>query len=152
MGKKDKANKSQRVDENGVIQVDPPKSVGNQEHFQRINYLYQLSTWQTMVMNVHDKNQGMARMYVKNMDLVSKRTKSSLLPQLKRTCCKKCHRVLIPKRNVETRITQGSHGDVYEWKCKCGQIKNFPIGLNRDYKTFYEKPGNVIGIQMKSCF
>lgn len=141
---KGKQKNASVIDENGTILADPPKKIGNCEYFQRMNYLYQLSLWQT-VENGHDSYQGLPRMYIKNMDLISKKTKSSLLPQLKRTFCKNCHRVLVPKRTVKTSMCRDLKGnEVLEWKCVCGCIKKFPIGINRDYRTFCEKPGNLL--------
>ncbi|QLG72720.1 hypothetical protein HG535_0D04280 [Zygotorulaspora mrakii] len=139
-----KQRRTLAVNEDGTILSDPPKSIGNAENFQRMNYLYQLSMWQTAA-NRQDTDQGLSRMYIKNMDLVSKKTKSSLLPYVKRTFCKKCHRVLVPKRTVQMTLKQASDGkDILVWECRCGYIKKFPIGTNRSYRTFYDKPENLL--------
>lgn len=115
------------------------KAVAGRDHFQRMNYLYELATWQTLMMGKQDPEQAMARANVACMDRVGKKTRSRALPQLKRTCCKKCHRVLVPLRTMETSLKDG----VLQWECRCGQAKRFPIGANRGYKTYGER-GNLL--------
>ncbi|CCE94191.1 ribonuclease P protein subunit RPR2 TDEL_0H03320 [Torulaspora delbrueckii] len=114
------------------------KSVAGGDHFQRMNYLYELATWQTLVLGKHDPGQAMARANVACMDRVGKKTRSRILPQLKRTCCKKCHRVLVPLRTVESSLKEG----VLQWNCRCGESKKFPIGSDRSFKTYGER-GNL---------
>ncbi|CCC70586.1 hypothetical protein NCAS_0F01020 [Naumovozyma castellii] len=148
MAKKEKkgGKAGQRITEDGIILVDPPRDVANKEKLQRMSYLYQLSTWTTMT-NLSDDSQSIARLYARDIDLISKKSKISMLPTVKRSLCKKCHRVLIPSVTVRSEIRNLSqhnkklnkNNDVMELICNCGQIKRFPIGLNRNYKTHSEK-------------
>ncbi|CCK72537.1 ribonuclease P protein subunit RPR2 KNAG_0K01720 [Huiozyma naganishii CBS 8797] len=137
----------QSVAEDGTILVPPPKAAtGNKDHYQRLNYLYQLSMFTTL----NDK-QPLARTYAKNLDLVSKKTKCSLLPQVKRTICKKCHSILIPNKTASTKIRNKARrkdpkNDDLVIRCVCGEEKVFRIGLNRDYRSFAERGGNIIDV------
>lgn len=117
-----------------------PGAVANRDHFQRMNFLYQLATWQTVVLAGHDQEQALARAHVASMDRVGKKTRSRVLPQLKRTCCKRCHRVLVPLRTVRSSLRSG----VLEWKCRCGYARRFPVGANRAFRTFGERQGNLL--------
>ncbi|CAL9728803.1 ribonuclease P protein subunit Rpr2p [Monosporozyma unispora] len=141
---KKQGKKGQRIDENGTLLIDPPKQVGtNKENYQRINYLYQLSIFSTL----HTKNITMGRMYNKNLDLISKKVKCNVSPDIKRTICKKCNRSLIPSRTCRITIKNKSRGqtrknDDLVVECDCGMKKVFRIGLKRDYKLFHER--NVI--------
>lgn len=129
---------SNRV-ENGVLLTPPPRNVGNKEHFQRMNYLYQLAMWNTMG---GTGEQALARLYAKNMDLVSKRTRAEMLPQLKRTICKKCLRILVPKKTMKIQMESGS----LQLVCSCGSVRKFPIHLNRGYRCHAEIDDNLINI------
>lgn len=135
------AKGSNRV-ENGVLITPPPRSVGNKEHFQRMNYLYQLTMWNTVNGDGNDGEQALARLYAKNMDLVSKRTRAEVLPQVKRTLCKKCHRVLVPKRTMKVQMKSGS----LQLECSCGSVRNFPVHLNRGHRCHGEKDENLINM------
>lgn len=114
--------------------------MASNDHFCRLNYLYQLSAWHTLALTRHDGDQALARAHARTLDLVAKRTRSKLLPQVKRTLCKRCHRVQVPRRTVETRLDAA---DTLVLRCRCGSAKRFAVGLDRDHKTFYEKPGNL---------
>ena len=152
MGKQQQGKKKPRVDENGTLLIDPPKSVNNnRENYQRLNYLYQLSTWfTTTASNV--ANESMARMYNKNLDLISKKVKCNLSPEIKRGICKKCNRRLIPARTCELILRNRSKkrtnvNDDFVIKCQCGTEKVFRIGLNREYKPFHER--NLVRMSQK---
>ncbi|GAV55537.1 hypothetical protein ZYGR_0AV01690 [Zygosaccharomyces rouxii] len=134
------AKGSNRV-ENGVLLTPPPRNVGNKEHFQRMNHLYQLAMWHTISGN-DGGEQALARLYAKNMDLVSKRTRAEMLPQLKRTICKKCHRILVPKKTMRVQMNSGS----LQLVCSCGSVRNFPIHSNRGYHCHAERDENLISI------
>ncbi|CCD26325.1 ribonuclease P protein subunit RPR2 NDAI_0H01510 [Naumovozyma dairenensis CBS 421] len=145
--KTNKSKKSHQIDENGMLLADPPKDIGNKEKFQRLNYLYQLSTWTTMT-GIQPNQNGLARLYSKDLDLISKKTKTSISPNMKRSICKKCHRILIPTITSKTIIKNLStskskkvnpKNDVLECHCQCGVIKRYPIGQNRNYKLNSEK-------------
>ncbi|KAG0670048.1 hypothetical protein C6P45_002843 [Maudiozyma exigua] len=89
--------KGPNVDENGTIIIDPPKSINNKDHFHRLNYLYQIGTYNTLK-NKSYIGRILAKKYVHNLDIISKKTKSNMLPNAKRTICKKCRRILIPSK------------------------------------------------------
>lgn len=138
---KKQGKKEQRIDENGTILIDPPKTVGtNKENYQRLNYLYQLSMWSTM----KSDSSPISRMYNRNLDLISKKVKCHVSPQIKRTICKKCHRLLIPSRTCKITIENKSRkrttkNDNLVVRCQCGEEKVFRIGLNPEYKPFHER-------------
>lgn len=144
---KPKKGKKVNIDAHGTILIPVPKSIPNREHLQRLNYLYQLSTFQTMEIQ-QDKANSLARMYAKNLDLIQKKTKCGLTPGLKRTMCKKCHRTLIPTKTVKHRIVNNSRrgcksNDILMADCVCGAVKRFPVGRNPSYETYCERDGNL---------
>lgn len=146
MGKKSQAGKTKpKIDENGVLLVPPPRTIANQDHFHRLNYLYQLSVYQTRPRpgprpGAVKGHTPLARNYIKSMDLISKKTKTSLLPTIKRTICKKCHRLLVwtPKRLAITR--DGALSVV----CGCGAVKHYNVGADPNYRTYSEREGNLL--------
>lgn len=147
MGKqqqKQQRKKKLRIDENGTLLIDPPTYVNaNRENYQRLNYLYQLSTWSTLMTSNVD-NGSMARMYNKNLDLISKKVKCNVSPDIKRGICKKCNRRLIPTRTCKIILQNKSKkktsiNDDFVIKCQCGTEKVFRIGLNREYNSFYKR-------------
>lgn len=81
MGKKAHGGKMKpEIDENGTLLVPPPRTIANQDHFHRLNYLYQISAYQTRARQKArtDAHTPLARNYIKSMDLISKKTKTSL--------------------------------------------------------------------------
>lgn len=142
MGKKTQGgNKKPEIDENGTLIVPPPRTIANQDHFHRLNYLYQISSYQTRTRPKAGVNAHMplARNYIKSMDLISKKTKTSLLPTIKRTICKKCHRLLWTPNGLE--ITRDGTLSVM---CGCGTVKRYNIAANPNYKTYPEREGNLL--------
>ena len=133
----------------------PPKRVQNMEHFQRLNYLYQISMFNTIFTEPNGTN-PLSRGYIRNLDLISKKVKGALLPNMKRTICKKCHRLLIPTKTASYQIENTSRrdrspekrqkSDEFVIKCVCGEKKTFKIGVNRRYRTYYEKEGNLMDV------
>ena len=92
-----KGKKSPNVDENGTIIIDPPKTINNKDHFHRLNYLYQIGNYNTLENNSYI-GRILAKKYVNNLDIIGKKTKSNMLPNAKRTICKKCKSILIPSK------------------------------------------------------
>ncbi|SCV06007.1 LANO_0H20054g1_1 [Lachancea nothofagi CBS 11611] len=142
-----KQGKGSKINDKGVLLVPPPKSIPNKDHMQRLNYLFQLSTFHTMV-GAQDKSQALSRMYMKNLDLIQKKTKTALTPGMKRQICKECHRVQIPWRTVTSFIANESkkkttQNQVLVLTCQCGSSKRFPFGRNREYRTHVEKDNLV---------
>lgn len=148
MAKKNKQN----IDDNGTILIDPPKSVGtNKDNYQRLNYLYQLSTWSTLSTPTSIK-EPLSRMYIRNFDLIGKKVKCNISPDLKRTICKKCNRLLIINKSCNVTIENKSGkkkpiNDDLVIVCKCGHRKVFRFGLNRGYKSFHDQ--NLIKMNKK---
>ncbi|CEP60363.1 ribonuclease P protein subunit RPR2 LALA0_S01e09010g [Lachancea lanzarotensis] len=139
--------KGQNINEDGVLIVPPPKSVSNKDHMQRLNYLFQVSTYHTMV-DASDESHALSRIYMRNLDLIQKKTKSSLTPGMKRQICKRCHRVQIPMRTQDISIVNESKeqtrkSQVLEVRCRCGSKKRFPFGRDPTYKTHAEKSSLV---------
>lgn len=150
---KGKANrKGPVIDENGILIVPPPKSVGNKEHFQRLNYILQIAEF--MLQKADDPEQSLSRNYMKNMDLIQKKTKVSVSPNVKRQICKKCQRLMVVGQTMEMFIENksrkgrhiGSKNDVLVYRCKCGSIKRFPVGKDPSYKLHVENPQNTVDI------
>ncbi|KAG7881543.1 hypothetical protein KL937_001166 [Ogataea polymorpha] len=115
----------------------PPKTVPKNDHYQRLGFLYQAAAQL-------DPNGALSRMYLRNMDVVAKKTVLKLDPSLKRTICKKCHRLQLPGRTASIRIENTSNAksaenDVLAVSCVCGTLKRYPIGRARDYVLFSDK-------------
>ncbi|KAG7890688.1 hypothetical protein KL905_000973 [Ogataea polymorpha] len=115
----------------------PPKTVPKNDHYQRLGFLYQAAAQL-------DPNGALSRMYLRNMDVVAKKTVLKLDPSLKRTVCKKCHRLQLPGRTASIRIENTSNAksaenDVLAVSCVCGTLKRYPIGRARDYVLFSDK-------------
>ncbi|AGO10004.1 AaceriAAR014Cp [[Ashbya] aceris (nom. inval.)] len=153
MAKKDKRQQPQsRVDDEGVLQIPPPRTVGNREQLQRANYLLQLAALHTMH-NSSDQWQALPRAYLGTLDLIQKKTKIALTPALKRTVCKGCRRLLVPYRTVTSRVEnesrvgrQNPRGDVLVQKCRCGRSKRFPFGKDKTYKTYTERNDTLLDV------
>ncbi|SCU84090.1 LAFA_0D08020g1_1 [Lachancea sp. 'fantastica'] len=145
-----KRGKASNINEHGVLLVPPPKSVSNKDHMQRLNYLFQASIYHTMIGD-NDETHALSRMYLRNLDLIQKKTKSSLTPGMKRQICKHCHRVQIPMKTQDITIVNESknqtrRSQVLELTCRCGSKKRFPYGRDPTYKTHAEK-SSIIYIQ-----
>ncbi|KAG7825322.1 hypothetical protein KL909_001614 [Ogataea angusta] len=115
----------------------PPKTVPKNDHYQRLGFLYQAAAQL-------DPNSALSRMYLRNMDVVAKKTVLKLDPSVKRTVCKKCHRLQLPGRTASIRVentsnAQSAENDVLAVSCVCGAHKRYPIGKNRSYVLFSDK-------------
>lgn len=138
------SNKSKPIDQDNIITVPKPKCISNKEHFQRLNYLLQLSKYNT-IFNNRDVNDGLTRSYLKNITLIQKKTKINLTTGFKRNICKKCFRLQIPTITTEPFIENlskfgrvNTKANVLVCRCRCGKLNRFPIGQNPEYKTFSE--------------
>lgn len=137
-----------------VIQVRPPKNVGNKDHFQRLSYLLQVSAFLAEKLKDKDVDEALSRNYIKNMDSIRKKNQLALSPHVKRLTCKKCQRLLMAGRNMEMEITNTSRkgrtkqskADVLVYRCKCGTAKRFPIGKDPSYKLHVEESDNLIDV------
>ncbi|ODV96398.1 hypothetical protein PACTADRAFT_29249, partial [Pachysolen tannophilus NRRL Y-2460] len=120
-----------------------PKQVPHKDHYQRVSYLYQVS--QTVAMGSSKSSEILSRMYNRNLNNISKKAVLKLSPLLKRQMCKKCNRVLVHGLNsTSCRIENTSKdknpiNDCLVTICKCGNIKRYPIGKDRNYKLFCER-------------
>ncbi|KAG7698250.1 hypothetical protein KL930_001911 [Ogataea haglerorum] len=115
----------------------PPKTVPKNDHYQRLGFLYQAAARL-------DPDSALSRMYLRNMDVVAKKTVLKLDPSVKRTLCKKCHRLQVPGRTASIRIentsnAQSPENDVLAVSCVCGALKRYPIGRDRNYVLFSEQ-------------
>ena len=153
---KPRKKKGPALDENGCIVVPTPKVVGNKDQFGRLNYLYQLGMLHT-IQGTPPISPVLARRYVANLDAISKKTKCSVLPNTKRTICKRCKQVLVPTKTCTFEVSGalGRRGrrtpknETFTVRCSCGEVKRFRIGIDKNYRNFYEKPGNVIDMARK---
>ncbi|GMM34620.1 ribonuclease P protein subunit [Saccharomycopsis crataegensis] len=82
-----------------VIPSVAPKTIQPKHQYQRLNYLYQLSTILTV-----EKHPELARICAKNMVQISQKTVTKMKPSIKRKLCKKCNSVLIPGINCQVRL------------------------------------------------
>ncbi|KAL6946620.1 hypothetical protein ACO0RG_000778 [Hanseniaspora osmophila] len=152
---KKKAKKQVEIDETGMIMVPPPRTIDtNKDHYQRINYLNQLS----YVVG----NEALERLYNKNINKISQKTRCFLSPDLKLYKCKKClsnlklgdgslgvmmSDTLSANNNnksgaVKTgRLHKNVKSHVLKYRClKCGnKVKNFYIGKNIHHVSFQER-------------
>lgn len=128
-----------------------PNSIPKKDHHQRVTYLYKLGslmTFKQVESNISSEKRkstdSLARLYLNHMDLVSKKAVLKLHPDIKRTVCKRCSRLLINGLTSTTRISNDSkkmlsYCDVLEIECQCGYLKRFPIGKDLGYTLFSEK-------------
>lgn len=126
-----------------------PKSVPHKDHYARLSFLYQASGH----FAPYAKYSVLSRALARNMDLVSKKTVLKLTPALKRTLCKGCNSFLIPGISVAVSVQnksvkQDERNDVLVHTCtKCGTVRRFPVGQNRDYVLFSENPEVKINVK-----
>ncbi|AET37511.1 ribonuclease P protein subunit RPR2 Ecym_1270 [Eremothecium cymbalariae DBVPG len=149
----ERTKQQSEVDDNGVLCIRPPRTAGNKEHLQRINYLMQLAVFHT-AHNSKDTFQGLSREYASNMDLIQKKTKVALMPTVKRRVCKQCRRIQLPTKTMRSYIENKSKvgrlnpkADVVVYQCRCGGVKRFPVGKDRTYRTYTEIEGNVLDLE-----
>lgn len=128
-----------------------PSSVPKKDHHQRVTYLYKLGSILAFKQSqfnlpVEKKRatEVLSRAYLNHMDLVSKKAVLKLHPDIKRTICKKCNRLLIDGLTSKTRMKNNSrnklpHCDILEISCECGSVKRFPVGKDPEYELFSEK-------------
>lgn len=123
--------------------VGPPKTIPNKDHYARVSYLYQASSY----LLTKPKYSSLSKAFSKNVDTVSKKTVLKLSPNLKRTICKKCKILLIAgltqTSEIQNKSKDGnSKSDILVHTCiNCQSAKRFPVGINRDYRLFQEKEG-----------
>lgn len=116
-----------------------PRGPSKKEHNQRISYLYQAGA-----VAAKTDLDVLSRAILRKMDLVAKKAVIKLHPNIKRTVCKGCSRILA--ENSEIRLVNPSkdkspENDVLEVKCVCGKIRRYPVGKNRSYELFSERKG-----------
>lgn len=137
-----------------------PTIIPKRDHHQRVTYLYKLGTLMTFEQLTPQSKEDrksietLSRKYLNHMDLVSKKAVLKLHPNIKRTICKKCSRLLVDGLSSTTRIKNDSKKktsqcDVLQIKCKCGCVKRFPIGKNPEYTLFTERDGIVYDAEDK---
>lgn len=122
---------------------DKKKVQINKSHFSRINYLYQISRLNIISSEVTlDKNGSISgntsqisRMYIKNMDSISKKTTSKIHPRLKRDICKNCQAVLIEGINKSVRLENYLDSRVGNLVIRCLNcekvVKRFPLKIGK---------------------
>ncbi|EJF57641.1 Rpr2-domain-containing protein [Dichomitus squalens LYAD-421 SS1] len=127
-------------------------SVTNRDIIQRINFLYQASTYLstisqppdgTVQLQRNDSTHGkrkkntirhpkstaeLSRCYVGSMRIVGQKAIVRMDPSLKRTLCKQCDTVLLPGATASVRVKpSGSHGQVVTYTClSCSTSRRIP--------------------------
>ncbi|GME94527.1 unnamed protein product [Ambrosiozyma monospora] len=157
-----KNTKQQKAPKNSKTQKAPkvPNNIPKKDHYQRLTYLYKIGS--IMSSNLVDAGsisqstkQGtntfdiLSRAYIKNLDLVSKKVVLKLHPNIKRTICKNCSRLVVTSPNSTMRIMNESKkkspkNDVLEIVCECGTKKRFPFGKDPNYIPFAERDSVVV--------
>lgn len=114
----------------------------SKDHYARTSFLFQAAH-----LHLQNGNPILARSMARNMDLVAKRTVLKLLPHVKRNFCKKCHSLLVPGLSMTVHLenllkNQLEKADVLVVECmQCSTSKRYPVGKNRDYLLFCDRPG-----------
>lgn len=111
---------------------------GGREHFQRVNYLAQLSRHVAQATG----DVSLTQLYNRNLVQVSHKTKTRLSPSLKRSMCKQCKIAQIP--TITTKVSVEKHTGCLAIECQCHQrphkskrvnnkrsVKRFPINACR---------------------
>ncbi|CEP22828.1 RPR2 [Cyberlindnera jadinii] len=107
-------------------------SVPNKDGFSRASFLYQAAHV--------TKDPEVSRMYIRLMDLVTKRTVLKVSPHVKRSVCKSCDRLQQPgKTSMMTLEEEGKKSETLQIECVCGTTKRFPVGKNKDYIPFVDR-------------
>ncbi|KAI0779479.1 Rpr2-domain-containing protein [Fomes fomentarius] len=125
-------------------------NVANRDIIQRINFLYQASTYLNTVAQPTPLNHGQAhhkgkekkrnairhpqntselsRSYVSTMRIVGQKAMVRMDPSIKRTLCKKCDTILIPGSTSSVRVkTLRVHEKVITYTCHtCGTVRRIP--------------------------
>ncbi|TFK85544.1 Rpr2-domain-containing protein [Polyporus arcularius HHB13444] len=128
-------------------------SVANRDIIQRINFLYQASTYLSTISspaassssNVpaqppkgkskkkntirHPKNTAeLSRCYVGSMRIVGQKAMVRMDPSIKRTLCKQCDTILIPGSTASVRVKPlSSHGHAVVYTCtSCNATRRIP--------------------------
>ncbi|KAK9322534.1 RNAse P Rpr2/Rpp21/SNM1 subunit domain-containing protein [Lipomyces orientalis] len=134
------------------------KSLKNRDQYLRTSFLYQASvlmansasTSPDLAESATSATAPLSRFYASQMKSVARKGVIRLDPNIKRSICKRCDTVLIPGRTCAIAIENGSvntvpHADVLTHTCKvCGGQKRFPVGQNRDFLVFTERPDHVV--------
>ncbi|KAI0773904.1 RNAse P Rpr2/Rpp21/SNM1 subunit domain-containing protein [Fomes fomentarius] len=125
-------------------------NVANRDIIQRINFLYQASTYLNTIAQwtplnhgqVYHKDRGktrnsirnpqntseLSRSYVSTMRIVGQKAMVRMDPSIKRTLCKKCDTILVPGSTSSVRIkTRRGHGQIVTYTCHtCGTVRRIP--------------------------
>jgi ribonuclease P protein subunit RPR2 len=117
----------------GKQNKEPKKpSVSHRDGFARASFLFQAAH---LV-----KDGALSRMYIKSMDLVTKKGLLKVCPHVKRSMCKKCNRLQIPGRTCTAELEdEFKKSETLEIRCICGAKKRFPLGKDRDYILFADR-------------
>lgn len=128
-----------------------PGNVPKKDHYHRVTYLYKVgSLMLSKQLENYDEEMTnksvdtLSRIYLNHMDVVSKKAVLKLHPDMKRTMCKQCSRLLVEGVTCTVRMVNNSkkklqHCDVLEMTCICGTTKRFPVGRDPQYTLFSEK-------------
>lgn len=107
-------------------------SVPNRDGFARASFLFQAAHV--------SRDAALSRMYIRSMDLVTKRSVLKVSPHVKRGVCKHCDRLQTPGQTCSINVEdEEKKSEVLEIRCLCGTRKRFPVGNDRDYVLFVDK-------------
>lgn len=109
-------------------------SIPNKDGFARASYLLQAAHVMT------PKDEIISRMYLRSMDLVTKKNVLKVDPLVKRQFCKKCDRLEVSGTTCSISVVdEGKKSEMFKVRCKCGAIKRYPVGRDPNYVLFTEK-------------
>ncbi|KAL4262561.1 Rpr2-domain-containing protein [Pleurotus pulmonarius] len=114
-----------------------PQAVPNRDIIQRMNFLYQASSYLNSIPSHSDshettpnriQSEDISSRYIGMMKTVGQKTLVKIDPTVKRTLCKGCNTVLQPGINTTVRITKlSSHGHAVTYTCnRCKTSRRIP--------------------------
>lgn len=108
-------------------------SVPNRDGFARASFLFQAA-------HTTASHPAVSRMYMRSMDLVTKKNVLKINPHVKRSVCKKCDRLQVPGKTCSMSIEDAmKKSETFQILCQCGSKRRFPVGKQRDYELFVDR-------------
>lgn len=121
-----------------------PKTIPFKDHYCRINYLSQVSTFHLLRNNI-----PASRMANKTLRSVSQKTTTKILPHIKRSICKYCDVGLIPgvTSSIEANYEE-SQSDRVVVRCNVctKQRSRFNVGETRDFVLYVDDADAVVDV------
>nr|XP_022909754.1 ribonuclease P protein subunit rpr2-like [Onthophagus taurus]XP_022909755.1 ribonuclease P protein subunit rpr2-like [Onthophagus taurus]XP_022909756.1 ribonuclease P protein subunit rpr2-like [Onthophagus taurus] len=107
------------------------------ENFERMNYLYQISNLFGVEQN--DNSKSFSRHCTNLMITISKKTVLRIEPKIKRTICKLCKIILIPRKTCKVKVTKRK----VKWTCNTCKTSKVYL-TNKEYPCWVDNPQSVL--------